>query len=324
MKAFYIMALFLVFFTNNAFSYHCYFRPYSGDIRVADINGRQIYALFSSHLSKEEMYGATDAINLIKGLGSTITAQEYTDNLHSFLDKHADKITSEKSDFHQLSQLLSSKQIDWVGVEAMESLLNFQIQRYLDHKGVLNIIEENFSIWWNQQNTEDILYIISPVFVKIVAEEYTSVLGKPRIVALEDTNIHEASSLVGVELNRLEDRINSSLLNTKDGMSPQQQNFWIIVDNLFYDFVSNRHQYNSQELKEEGFNLFENNPNMIELIRDWFDVLDDFSASNLERDIFAVDTVLSQSGNGVVLRGIGHQENMENRLTKACLESTKM
>ena len=63
---------------------------------------------------------------------------------------------------------------------------------------------------------------------------------------------------------------------------------------------------------------------MIELIRDWFDVLDDFSANNLERDIFAVETILSQSGNGVVLRGRGHQENMEHGLTQACLESIKM
>ena len=320
MKAFYIIALTIVFFTSNAFSYHCYFRSYSGDIRVADINGRQIYALFSSHLSREEMFGATDAINLIKGLGSTITAQEYVNNLHRFLDRHTDKITSEKSDFHQLSRLLSSKQIDWIGVEAIESLLDFSVQEYLDHKGVLNIREESFPAW-NQQNTEDMLYLVSPVFVKIIAEEYPSVLGKPRVVALEDTNLHEAALSLNAELSRLINRI----ALVRDRMSPQQQIFWDILGNHFYNVISNEDQsYNSQELKEEGFNLFADNPDIVGLVRSWFDLLDRVFANDSERDTFAVDTILNQGGNGVVLRGIGHQKNMESRLTKACLESTKI
>ena len=137
MKFFYIVTLTIVFFTSNAFSSLCDFRLYSGDIKVADINGRQIYTLFSSHLTREEMLGATDAINSIEGLSSTMTAQEYVSHLHSFLDGHTDTITSERSDFHQLSRLLSSKQIDWIGVEATEPALDFSVQRYLDHKGVL-------------------------------------------------------------------------------------------------------------------------------------------------------------------------------------------
>ena len=53
MKVFILYSLFIfVFFTDNV-GYSCDFRPYSGDIRVADINGRQIYTLFSSHLTNE-------------------------------------------------------------------------------------------------------------------------------------------------------------------------------------------------------------------------------------------------------------------------------
>ena len=180
---------------------------------------------------------------------------------------------------------------------------------------------EGFFPDWNPQNTEDMLYLISPVFVKIVAEEYPSVSDKPRVVTLEDTNLHEAALSLNAELNRLINRVTLA----RDRMSRQQQAFWNILGNYFYNLMSNEDQsYNSQELKEEGFDLFEDNPSIAELVRDWFDLLDNISANDSERDTFAIDTILNQNGSGVVLRGRGHQKNVEDSLTQACLDSTKI
>ena len=42
-----------------------------------------------------------------------------------------------------------------------------------------------------------------------------------------------------------------------------------------------------------------------------------------ERDDFAVQSILNQEGNGLVLRGSAHQEYIENALTEACLNSRR-
>ena len=124
MKNFYIVALTTVFFTSNAFGYSCYFRPYSGNIRVADINGRQIYTLFTTHLSNQP-----DEYRDI--LNSGIDIIERTDG---FIAEHLDRINSERSDFLQILSLLTSQRIDWIGIEANPENMQIVEKKVQDYR----------------------------------------------------------------------------------------------------------------------------------------------------------------------------------------------
>ena len=58
-------------------------------------------------------------------------------------------------------------------------------------------------------------------------------------------------------------------------------------------------------------------------IRDYVDLWNENTIAQQERDAFVVQSILALGGNGLVLRGSAHQENVENGLTQACLTFTR-
>lgn len=81
--------------------------------------------------------------------------------------------------------------------------------------------------------------------------------------------------------------------------------------------------FSSQEfeafLEMEGPHLEEQDIEKLRELVDWSNI---WFINKLERDTFAVQSVLNQNGHGIILRGSGHQRNIENGLTRACLNST--
>ena len=195
MKIFYIIFFTFVFFISNGCNDHsCDFRPYSGDIRVADINGRQIYTLFTSHLNKE-------GEKFLDILNSDINIIESTDK---FISEHPDRINSERSDFRQIKSLLTPRKIDWIGIE--EVYTHIQIEQELqDYRKT----KEFFSQYsndglWNQEKTDDLVYLLYPVWLKILAE-YPDETDEIRVISLENEALHaEASTLMSLKNRALE------------------------------------------------------------------------------------------------------------------------
>ena len=192
MKNFYIVALTLVFFVSNAFGYSCYFRPYSGDIRVADINGRQIYTLFSTHLSLNQ---SQEFFTIVS------SAVDISEEITMFLVRHADIIRSERSDFQQIISLLTSQKINWIGIEQYpykEATEKF-VQLYRQFK------ETIFYDGMPQEETDDLLYVIFPVEIKLLAEYPNDIVldetNGIKIISLEDESLHKESKNKHSELS---------------------------------------------------------------------------------------------------------------------------
>ena len=309
MKNFYIVFVIFVFFTSDAFGYHCYFRPYSGDIRVADINGRQIYTLFSTHLLNESERFHT-ALDSAIDISEAITIQR------EFLFRNVNTINSEKSDFRQISSLLTSRKIDWIGIEQYpnKEATEGSVQMYRQFKETVNLLHNMVpSSIWNQEDTDDLLYALFPTEIKLLAEYPNDIVldgtNGIKVVSLEDKDVFLRIRELDTAIKHRE----TLLLNYEEG-------------NVFIDFIlayieeDTLSLINSQHLVEEFLKSQRvENPEIIGEIEAYVDAWNEEIIGHQERDEFVVDSILAQEGNGVVLRGSAHQENVESGLTKACL-----
>ena len=195
MKNFYIIFVIFVFFTSN--SYSCDFRSYSGDIRVVDINGRQIYTLFTTHLR-----GESDEFRDIFNSDRDIIRR--TDR---FISKHLDRIISEKSDFRQISRLLTFQEIDWIGIEEIytDTKIEEQIQDYRGIKELFN--RHNNGSLWNQDKTDDLVYLLYHVWL-IVLAEYPDETDGIKVISLENRALHaraKVSTLMSLKKRTFDD-----------------------------------------------------------------------------------------------------------------------
>ncbi len=312
MKKFYIIFFTFVFFTGNAFGYHCWFRPYSGDIRVAGINGRLIYTLFTFHLSNEykDFY---NTLNLDISITDKIALW------HDFLNKHADTINSESSDFLQISSLLASEKIDWIGIEHFSDTqeLKNQVQRYrLDKEGFDSY--SDISIFWNEENTDDLLYLLHPVEIKLLAEYPNNITldrtDKIRIIPLENRDLQLRSSELIVDLmQKIEEMSDTGHITDEQEVA--------FIDLVFDDEKNPSSLIDSQDVEEFFTNFRIEDSEIITKLREFIDLQNAFAITHQERDDFAVQSILNQKGNGIVLRGISHKESVENGLTQVCVDS---
>ena len=193
MKFFYLLIPILVFFTSDVFGYHCYFRSYFENIRVADINGRKIYISFAPHPHTK----IGDTINEITALNPE--REEAMPRMEEVMVQFQDIISDNMSnviepkmdDFHRLSLLLASGQIDWMGTEArptdFKARQDRSIQNYLSFKSLVTHLEVFPT--WDQTDTHKILHYTFST-PTIFQAEYPSNLSRISIVPLEEANVH--------------------------------------------------------------------------------------------------------------------------------------
>ncbi len=307
MNNFYTMFLTLVFFTSNAFSYHCWFLPYSGDIRVADINGRQVYTLFTPHLVNEP-----EELNNILNLD--IDPNEGLIVLYRFLDKNKDTIDFERSEFQQITSLLTSQEIDWIGVESNPKGIQAteqKAQNYQTAKESFNSVGP-----WNQETTDDLLYLLHSVWIRLLTEYPNDIVldgaNGIKVIPLEDQNLGMRRVELTIIFNQ---RFDEVLYDTHITVEQQNAlNTFLFNDHMPFDLVESL-------LLEEFFKTHRiENPELIEKIRVAVDSLNEKIIIDQKRDEFVVQEILKQEGNGLVLRGSTHQENVEGGLTQACLD----
>ena len=307
MKAFYTTALILISFTSHAFAYHCYFRPYSSDIRVADIHGRQIYTLFSAHLSNQPR-------EIVAILTSSMSLTERMHALDRFIEQHATRSHSEQLDFLQIKSLLASQQIDWIGVEHFQGMnfreVNDQLpEEYLLNKEPLLGMGDIFP-FWNDHKSIDLLFLWYHVHVIIQAEN-PDVFNSINIVNLESSFSLDMASEDDIAI------INTKWNEIRESMSAEQ---WVAFLSL-----TGRNNGFGKPVSPQELEVFLANHKLssefIQEIKDFVDSVNRLVIEDVRRDAFAVETILSQDGNGLVLRGRAHQEKIESGLTQACLDS---
>ena len=319
MKNFYVISVIFLFFTSNAFGYSCYFRPYSGDIRVADINGRQIYTLFTPHIftERQRFHAAYSFAVAIRDVNAVMSLMQQA------LVSYADTTNSEKSDFRQISLLLDSQKIDWIGIEYFPNT-----QRIENEMQEYQLAKETFNLYsilpgWNQENTDDLLYALYYVEVRLLVEHPGVVLdgSGTRITPLEDRDLHSAAEEIFTALGESRDILR---IDNVDSIIDEQKS-------AFFNFIDTHEEkegllslIDSRELEEFFTSSGIEDSELIRRIRDYVDLRNENTIAQQERDKFVVDSILVQEGNGLVLRGSAHQENVEGGLTQACLESRSL
>ncbi len=296
---------------------------------MADINGRQIYTLFTFHLDLSD--GGQSIYNTLYNISiSDIHQREKLALVHQFLIEHADTINFEKSDFRQISRLLTSQEIEWIGVESPSDMqiIEQQIESYRETK---KAISNNIPGLWTQENSHDFLYRLFPVEVKLLAEYPNDITlditdtDKIRVIPLENEALYKATfELSELHARRAEERISINK-NKNINMTHEQISAFENLINTFYDEKGTPALIDLQELEKFlTINKIENP----EVRKELTDLVDFENELNLEtiamdqkRDEFVVQEILKQEGNGLVLRGLAHQQNIESGLTQVCLDS---
>ncbi len=308
MNNFYTMFLTLMFLTSNASGYYCQFLSYSEDIKMVDINGRQIYILFGSH-SK----GKADEFQDILNSGTDII-----EKTNRFMDNYSSRINSERSDFQQITSLLTSQEIDWVGVEYYPNLQTIErvVQSYQNTKESFNQISNGL---WNPEKTDDLLYLLYPFWLRFLTEHLSdAVLNRRiRIIPLENETLYTRAGtltmIAQLSIKFIHDNINLTGPQTSalvDFLSNPISDTSILIDSSDTEDFFKTHGIEDPETRNK--------------IRTYIDLLNETITAHQERDEFVVQKILRQEGNGIVLRGSAHQQNVESGLTQVCLNSKNL
>ena len=292
MQFFYMLFLISIFFTSHAFGYSCYFRPYfeggvdNVNIRVADINGRQIYTLFRPYV----VYDTSEEFEDIYYSITEYNVMDVIRRLNRLLDEHIDTVLSEKSDFRQISSLLDEGEIDWIGIETSPELFRefneSTLLDYLSAKISLTFIKDLPG--WSEEKANDALHLGFPVETMIQAE-YPDIL----VIPLQENNSEMSFATVTTARNELIEGMSieqwNAVSNYLEGGSDVQNLEVFLSHNPSSDVVRKVERFNDLAIRYEGWN----------------------------RSV--IETILTQADNGLVIKGLGRKEDVERRLELACL-----
>ena len=206
----------------------CTFSNHSGDLRVANINGGEIYTLFTPHLlgfhtamvscvltDECKDYVGSESINKID-TSDPNKKDSILDGLNLLLRKYRNKIQSEKSDVSQITNLAKSGQIRWIGIEATPEeiqsgiKIEVQVRDYLKMKELLNkhFTPNNKRIFlrkWNKEKTDQILHLMYNPHIIARAENPHTFRTIP-IIPIDDEN---ATKEGDIHLSRRTQSINN-------------------------------------------------------------------------------------------------------------------
>ena len=310
------LTLLIFIFASSPFSYGCHFHQHSGNIRLAHINGRKIYALFILHLGSH----AQQARNIIT------TSNNIADDLISFLRRNQIIMRLQQLAVQQLTQLLASDQIDWIGIELSEEELegitfNEIKQRYEDMKKSFDNLNDHPQ--WSPEQTDQILHLMYPKYIIAYAEN-TELFENTRFVPLEDDSLRQVGrtfqtdkSMALNTLNQLEER---GLISHRQhlavkafgtGALNQRGLSQITGDNLI-DSDELEDLLKAQEIED---------PQVITVITFYTNTINNIIRHAKSRDEAIVQSVHNQSGNGIIIMGAAHKVFIEDGLRKSCLSA---
>ena len=114
-------------------------------------------------------------------------------SLFGLLREHDDRVRSERSDFQQIRSLLTSQEINWIGIEDSPNMYRIEqeVQNYKESKENINASDG----LWNQEKTDDLLYLLYHIEIKLLAEYPSDIVlditdtDKTRVIPLESETV---------------------------------------------------------------------------------------------------------------------------------------
>ena len=293
---------------------NCVFSPYFGDIEQIDMGHRRIYTLFTKHLSNE----ARSVMPIITTGGS---AEDKVRKLEAIIANNRDIIQREQGDLQQITHLIRSEQLRWMGLEAspegMESFFDYRVESYkrLRFRQSFFAQLDALSIRWNIYKTEQILSLLFPASTIACGNHREACHGIEQI-PLENENLKIEFENSVQEEEHLLQSIDSYLLNR--GLMTRYQVEEMIAIGIAT--IVNDQQPMSDDDLEAFFNKFEiTNTEVQTHVRAYIDTINDILLALIRRDQHILASILnSSSGHGLVLLGTWHKKGIQEGLIKAC------
>ena len=315
MKSLIVPIIFLTLILIGKQVFSCTFSEHSGDVHVAKIFGSEVYTLFTRHIMEEYAQEILGTFSL--------PSNEQVKALNDILQKRKRIIQSEQSDVRQITKLVQSGEIRWIGVEATPGELHrmgteVRVNDYLEMKRLFNHMGHMEG--WDKQKTDQILYL----------------MYSPDIIArVENPEVFKAIPTVPID----DEQAKQEMFNVREKRDQHKDILMNIYDQLCFKkkthqpswcrplasfcFVEKKICMKIKRVPNDELTEFLNqnkieNENakasmvaLAELNNKFLDLSD-------RRDEKAASIILNKSGNGLVTMGSAHGPGIESRLATAC------
>ena len=308
----------ILIFSSTLFGYTCYFRQYTGHIRLINIQERKVYNLFTRHITSHGQ-------NILSIIRIFHHIDDRVDHLGKLLDEHQETISSERSDVQQLTQLLDSGEIDWIGIEdarteiALRFIYNQRVQDYLGIKEALNILNSHPN--WNLEKTDQLLYLVYGADLITYAKN-PELFAEVRFIPLEKEHLldraEELFREISIALNTFSQLKERGMIT--DEKSQAVKNFGLeALGQRGLSQITGDNLIDSDELEDFLKTQEIEYPEVVEAITPYVSTINAFMTNGRERNEEVVTSVLNQSGNGIIIMGGAHKAIIEDRLRENCL-----
>ena len=308
----------------------CTFSPYSGSegIHVAQINSGKVYTLFTEHIGN----------NYPEEVLSTISRgkEDTAKRLNELLSKRREVIQSEMSDVRKITDLVKSRQISWIGIEAspgeMErSQVSIEglVQDYLDMKGFWGEHLKNVN-GWNEQKTDQILHLMYAPHIIARAKLRSESPDPFKTIPTIPLDNDEAKAKMEKMMEKRDQAIDGMTSLITSGIEQNPPPPWL-MPLLSFGSGDDEHPYPwpikhiSNDELQNFLNKIKNEnedktvvSNLTELATKYVETTNEFLKENKKRDETAAEAIYSQSGHGLVTMGSAHKQPVESRLTQLC------
>ena len=321
----------------------CVFETHSRGIEVAHIGDRQIYTLFANHLGEEEWIEVLDAFRSYNNYHST--QAQLLLNLNSIIEQHQTMIESEQSDMRKITRLLKSEQISWVGIEqSPEDFYDIDEMTlsYLKLKQELYDIYDSGLV--NYQGTNQIFFLGFNALTITYANN-PEIFNRVQIVPLEDSILRKQTERMLLERDQILDHISPFIdqgiiklfsMSELVSMMSADNTTRYISNREFEDFLLETFETQKIETQtiingipvpvQAGPMPIRTPPTPAQaeaqmLLRSFIDKHHEFINPNSiqkSRNQKVVQSVLNQSGNGLIIFGTNHEQGIKEGLTTAC------
>ena len=299
--------------SHSVFAQNCSFTPYFEDIEVINIGDRQIYTLFTPHLTVQYQ----GILSIVES--DTLNVNDKRHLLRVHILRNLPTVLSEQSDVQKIARLARSGQIDWLGIE-------FSPNEIEEIGGVSTLIQSynrgrrflfrNLYLGFDPNALLSIPNVLSLMYgphIVFLANE-PEYRDRIRVVSLEDNAIKQEALDHTDDFTYWLDFIREDRLTYTDDQFAQL--------NAFIRSYNVNHS-NSQTIL--GLDAFEEFLDEIEVEEDArqpmrmvFTTNNDFLKLTQARDEKVVQSILLQSDNGLILFGSAHRKGIQQGLSTAC------
>ena len=269
-------------------------------VEVGQIGDRQIYTLFTVHLSREanRVFAIMDRYRPV----DAITA------LNQLIEMNQEIIASEQSDVQKVTQLAESGKIDWIGVETFETNTSGSSFAYLEGRARLGRVLNHLR-GWDSSKTDQLLLLLFDADI-IAYATHPEVFRGIRKYPLED------EVLATETLDLFRDSAYWEGVIERDNYITESQRLEInsFIRGIIISEPRLITEFEFESLLDRIEVLEEARIN----IRRLREIYNDIISLIFKRNEVIVQSILDIPGNGLILFGAAHEPGIKQGLITAC------